>query len=355
MRGILSAIAGAVLAGYLAAAGAGAQSQPADGCNESVSDKLAELPLLSPEQAQADLSEIADELKKAHSGNEDYLTPAEFDEQVALAKARLARPVNAHQLSLVIMQLLNSTHDGHASLIEPRSVRSLLGSDPFLFPFNVRILDRRIYATADLTAERRLPAGSEILSIDDVPADQVLDRLTEFYTTDGYGKAGLYRSFEYEGWRPFRRSFAYIKGFPGRYTVGYRDHRTGRIGTISICAITAAQASERIAQQPNYGPSRDNDFPPKARLVTFSVRNGVGLLRIARLVEKDYDEPDSLFDAYYRDAFRKMRRFLMTAKNLTEDEAISLMSIAVDFGITQVVDGNWGVHAIIKKSLFAGA
>jgi acetamidase/formamidase len=28
------------------------------------------------------------------------------------------------------------------------------------------------------------------------------------------------------------------------------------------------------------------------------------------------------------------------------------MSVAVDFGVTQVVDGNWGVHAIIRKSLF---
>jgi len=28
--------------------------------------------------------------------------------------------------------------------------------------------------------------------------------------------------------------------------------------------------------------------------------------------------------------------------------------VAVDYGITQVVDGNWGVHAIIKKILFAG-
>ena len=55
-----------------------------------------------------------------------------------------------------------------------------------------------------------------------------------------------------------------------------------------------------------------------------------------------------------RDAFRKMRSFLMTTKGLTEDEAISLMSVAVDFGVTQVVDGNWGVHAVIKKGLFAG-
>ena len=28
------------------------------------------------------------------------------------------------------------------------------------------------------------------------------------------------------------------------------------------------------------------------------------------------------------------------------------MSAAVDFGVTQVVDGNWGVHAILSKKLF---
>ena len=31
-----------------------------------------------------------------------------------------------------------------------------------------------------------------------------------------------------------------------------------------------------------------------------------------------------------------------------------MITIGVDFGITQVVDGNWGVHAVIKKDIFAG-
>ena len=62
----------------------------------------------------------------------------------------------------------------------------------------------------------------------------------------------------------------------------------------------------------------------------------------------------SSLDLAMRDAFRKTRRFLMSAHGLSEDEAISLMSVAVDFGITQVVDGNVGVHSIIRKSLFAG-
>ena len=61
----------------------------------------------------------------------------------------------------------------------------------------------------------------------------------------------------------------------------------------------------------------------------------------------------SSLDAAMRDAFRKMRHFLMATKGLTEDEAISLMSVAVDFGVTQVVDANWGVHAILKKAIFA--
>ncbi len=60
----------------------------------------------------------------------------------------------------------------------------------------------------------------------------------------------------------------------------------------------------------------------------------------------------SSVDLAMRDAFRKMRHFLMRTQKLSEDEAVALMSVAVDFGVTQVVDGNWGVHAIVKKEIF---
>jgi acetamidase/formamidase/AraC-like DNA-binding protein len=62
----------------------------------------------------------------------------------------------------------------------------------------------------------------------------------------------------------------------------------------------------------------------------------------------------SSVDLAMRDAFRKVRRFLMSTYGLNEDEAISLISVAVDFGITQVADGNWGVHAIVRKAMFTG-
>ena len=30
------------------------------------------------------------------------------------------------------------------------------------------------------------------------------------------------------------------------------------------------------------------------------------------------------------------------------------MSVGVDFGVTQVLDDHWGIHALVKKSLFVG-
>ena len=60
----------------------------------------------------------------------------------------------------------------------------------------------------------------------------------------------------------------------------------------------------------------------------------------------------SSLDPAMRDAFRKLRRFLMTVHRLSEDEAISLLSVAADFGVTQVVDANWGVHGSIRKNVF---
>ena len=56
-----------------------------------------------------------------------------------------------------------------------------------------------------------------------------------------------------------------------------------------------------------------------------------------------------------RSPWRRPRRYLMQAHGLDEDEAVSLTSVAVDFGVTQVVDGNWGVHAVIPKRALGAA
>lgn len=53
-------------------------------------------------------------------------------------------------------------------------------------------------------------------------------------------------------------------------------------------------------------------------------------------------------------ALREMINFLVNEKHLSRDDAYMLSSVAADLSITQLVDGNKGVHAMIPKSIFTG-
>jgi len=53
-----------------------------------------------------------------------------------------------------------------------------------------------------------------------------------------------------------------------------------------------------------------------------------------------------------RIAVRQAIDFLVTEKHLSREDAYALCSVAVDFNVTQAVDGNKGVHAMIPKSIF---
>jgi acetamidase/formamidase len=54
-------------------------------------------------------------------------------------------------------------------------------------------------------------------------------------------------------------------------------------------------------------------------------------------------------------AVREAIDFLMTTHGLSHDDAYMLTSVACDVDITELVDGNVGVHVMIPKSIFAGS
>ncbi|HXB54605.1 MAG TPA: acetamidase/formamidase family protein [Vicinamibacteria bacterium] len=56
-----------------------------------------------------------------------------------------------------------------------------------------------------------------------------------------------------------------------------------------------------------------------------------------------------------RMALREMLDYLATEKHMSRDDAYMLASVAADLSITQLADGNKGVHAMIPKAIFVPA
>lgn len=125
-------------------------------------------------------------------------------------------------------------------------------------------------------------------------------------------------------------------------------------GTAIECSMTAMIQIILHPAKQSRPYIRDLDYPmieTRDEWVILGFSNAEYLKELGANAQSEVYKQSSI-DTAMRDCFRKARRFLMTLRNLTEDEAISLLSVGVDFGISQVANGNWGVHAVIRKSLF---
>ena len=63
---------------------------------------------------------------------------------------------------------------------------------------------------------------------------------------------------------------------------------------------------------------------------------------------------DSSIDPAMKNAFTQTRKWMMAKYDLSEIETWTIITQAVNFGMTQLVDGNWGMHALIPKGIFEG-
>jgi acetamidase/formamidase len=62
-------------------------------------------------------------------------------------------------------------------------------------------------------------------------------------------------------------------------------------------------------------------------------------------------DPD--LDDAARQALREMIRWLVELKGWTSEEAYVFCSLACDLRVTQLVDGNKGIHAMVERKLLA--
>ena len=104
------------------------------------------------------------------------------------------------------------------------------------------------------------------------------------------------------------------------------------------------------------------DFTPGMATVDFPLGSTDTEWIIHGFTEIDYletykEDPSAIYsnsdiNKAMKNAFAQTRDFIMAEYDLTEYEAWTIITTGVDFATTQLVDGNWGVHAVVPKSLF---
>lgn len=146
------------------------------------------------EELKSDFRDLIDKLKKYHPRLYSYTPEIAFDNRAKLILAGLKDDLNMEQFYVRIAPLLASVHCSHTGIRLPWNYQLSLHESAQYFPLEIYVKDKRAYClSAPASTEMHLVPGSEILSINNRPVNQIIEELLSLIPSEGNCMTGKYQ------------------------------------------------------------------------------------------------------------------------------------------------------------------
>jgi C-terminal processing protease CtpA/Prc len=190
----------------------------------------------SPKQLRQDVDVLVKSLQDTHP-NPFYRYPkSSFFRDVNLIKNNLTDSLTKIDFYLRVEPLLGHLEDGHTDMAFPNDYYDY---NPFVFPYYVKVSTQKPYIVLDKASsviKSQLPVGAQIISVNNIPALQMVNDIVRLNTGEN---------------RPFRAEYGaenfdfYLEALykaNGIYRVKYKSH--GVLKSITIKGIRKNELNE---------------------------------------------------------------------------------------------------------------
>jgi hypothetical protein len=143
--------------------------------------------LFTPVQVLADLSRLQQLKEAADAGLYKYHSKHQIDSAFAAARARVTKPLTEVEVYRLIVELTDFEGSLHNDTFLPDSVTRRLHAMAAFFPYPLKVVAGQVVVN---TAQGSLPLGARLVSVNGIPAAQLVRELGKYYTTDGVNTTG---------------------------------------------------------------------------------------------------------------------------------------------------------------------
>lgn len=189
------------------------QPMPEDARNGLQEDKV------QADEMKADLDFLIENLKQ-HPQLYLYTPEAAYDHLWSAAYEMTKEEQSIKKFYSIIAPIVAKIQCSHTAVRIPRKYLEDQNGFTFYFPLDVYAVNNRLYTLGgDPEVEKIIPPGSEILSINYVPVENILQRLASFIPSEGSVQTTKYNELN----REFK---AYLNLLidTDKYRIEYRDH-----------------------------------------------------------------------------------------------------------------------------------
>lgn len=207
--------------------------------------------LIPAERLRADFAILKRAYEELHPGLYRYNTKAQMEAHFRALEAELSRDLTLRQAYAAISVFLSKVRCGHTYanfFNQPDAVADALFKGQDKMPFYFRWLGRRMVVTRNFSDDARLTPGTEVLAINDVPAEKILERLLTVARADGSNDAKRINYLEVLGESDYEAFDVYYPMFfpveRGRFELKVKGPFTRAPQTLSVRALSY---EERLA------------------------------------------------------------------------------------------------------------
>jgi len=148
------------------------------------------------EALREDLEVLWNILEEGHGGFERYAPAAAQRKAFDAVRDGLTDPLTEIEFYARLLPLVAGIRDGHTRLGLTGETAASLDARPVLFPFGLRFLGDKAFVFRDLTPDRSVGEGAELLAIDGAPARDVVASLLPLVPADAGIRTSKLRRLE---------------------------------------------------------------------------------------------------------------------------------------------------------------
>lgn len=149
--------------------------------------------LLSRNQAQEDIRIYFELIDQQHGNPYQYISRSDFKTLVNSTIEQLPETVSVKEFEILLSQLNKTIRCGHTTVGIDNEFMKSITDRPNFFPYPIRIIDQSIIIDFESSD---LPLGAEILSMNGIPAKQMLEEMKTLTVTDGFSETKSLRDIE---------------------------------------------------------------------------------------------------------------------------------------------------------------
>jgi len=187
-----------------------------------------------------DIDLVQTTLEKEHPNLYLYIPKKALDYKFDSLRNTIDKPITPIALYIKLQRVISTIGDGHLTVeidyskFTPQDIAFL--KKPSLqhpiYQFGYYVNGKRLFITKNLSADSSIVKGTEILSINDVPAARLIDTLNSYITGDGYNTT--YKRFLMNNAGLFAERYRFL--FPEKEPLNISLQSSGNLREIKLAA-----------------------------------------------------------------------------------------------------------------------